>query len=62
MQYAPRWRISHAKNTNQNAADFYKQSVNKQTRRWRVFEDYEKTLRNSNPWISTTCCWRRCVC
>ena len=41
--------ISHAKNTNQNAADLYKQSVNKQTEALAaVFEDYEKTLRNSN--------------
>ena len=42
-------RISHAKNTQQSAADLYKQAANKETEALAaVFEDYEKTLRNSN--------------
>ncbi|MGB7760635.1 MAG: ATP-dependent helicase [Bryobacteraceae bacterium] len=50
MQYrAALARISHAKNTNQSAADLYQQAVNKETETLAaVYTDYEKTLRNAN--------------
>jgi DNA helicase-2/ATP-dependent DNA helicase PcrA len=42
-------RISHAKNTNQSAADLYKQAVNKETETLAaLYTDYEKTLRSAN--------------
>lgn len=42
-------RISHAKNTGQNAQDLYKQAVNKESEAVAaVFEEYEKALRQAN--------------
>jgi DNA helicase-2/ATP-dependent DNA helicase PcrA len=50
MQYrAALARISHAKNTNQSAADLYKQATSKETETLAaLYTDYEKTLRNAN--------------
>jgi len=50
MQYrAALARISHAKNTNQSAADLYKQATSKEAETLAaLFTDYEKTLRNAN--------------
>jgi DNA helicase-2/ATP-dependent DNA helicase PcrA len=50
MQYrAALARISHAKNTNQTAADLYKQATSKEAETLAaLFTDYEKTLRNAN--------------
>jgi DNA helicase-2/ATP-dependent DNA helicase PcrA len=50
MQYrAALARISHAKNTNQSAADLFKQATSKEAETLAaLYTDYEKTLRNAN--------------